>query len=325
MRTRIAIIIVLLCMAASPLMAQEAAKNLLTQQDVIQVIKKNKKDPDTVIKTLHDQGVEFDLDRDIEKKMRKAGATDQILQAIWAAGPTVRNFKGAVLTSATGTPLEANYEEAMGFQTLQKEMDPDRKISMVSEFEREFPHSQLLSYVYTQAASAYEAKGDFANAALAGQKSLKLDPDNIFSLLVVATALSEPSMSGPNSDNAAKNLLEAEADARRALELADKMPAREGEAEEQLNARKSGLASDAHAALGAAAMLKDNLGEAVSQFKQAISMAAQPKASLYFRLGEIYANTGHKQDAIDAFTKAAEIGRGTVIETYANQSIKELQ
>ena len=182
-----AVLIVLFFVATLTLQAQDTGKTLLNEKDVIQLIKKNKKDPDTVIKTLHDQGVEFDLDRDIEKKMRKAGATDPILQAIWAAGPTVRNFKGAVLTSATGKPLEANYEEAMGFQTLQKEMDPDRKISMVSEFEREFPNSQLLSYVYTQAASAYEAKGDFANAVVAGQKSLKLDPDNIFSLLIAKT------------------------------------------------------------------------------------------------------------------------------------------
>ncbi len=46
---------------------------------------------------------------------------------------------------------------------------------------------------------------------------------------------------------------------------------------------------------------------------------------MYFRLGEIYANAGKKTEAVDALTKAAQIGKGTIIEAYAKQSLKDLE
>jgi len=55
---------------------------------VAALIKQNKKNPDLILKTLDERKVHFDLNRDIEKKMRKAGPTDDVLQAIWKAGPS---------------------------------------------------------------------------------------------------------------------------------------------------------------------------------------------------------------------------------------------
>lgn len=310
--------------AAATLPCQDAAQDLLSQDEVYQLIKKEKGHPDVVEKALHDQGVDFDLDRDIEKQMRKAGATDEILQAIWAAGPTVRNFKGATLMSATGAPLTSTYKEAMGYKTLEQTSDPDAKIRMATEFAQIFPKSELLSYVFTQAAAAFEQKGDFPNAVKTAQKSLELDHDNTYSLLIAATALSEPSMVRAAGDSV-NVLREAQNDAQRVLDLLPKLPARPDEAPVQLETRKAGVESSAHAALGSVAMQQDNDAGAVAEFQKAISLSSAPKASLYFRLGEVYASAGKKQEAIDAFSKAAELGKGTVVETYANQNIKQLR
>lgn len=321
---RLACLTVLLILAAGILTAQEAGQNLLNQDEVYHLIKKEKKHPDVIENSLHAQGVDFDINPQIEQRMRKAGATDEILRAIWAAGPTVRNFKGAVLTSATGTPLTSSYKEAMGYVTLEKVQDPATKIRMAEEFVRTFPKSDLLSYVYTQEATAYQQEGNFPKAVEFGRKSLQLDPDNTYSLLVTATTLSEPSMARSAEDRT-KTLLEAKGDAQRALDLLPKVPARENETAEQLAERKAGIASDGHAALGSVAMLQDDFNQAIEEFNQAISLSKSPKPSLYFRLGEVYTRAGKKPEAIQAFSKAAELGKGTVIETYANQSIKELQ
>jgi len=318
------LVIVAFAFIAAALPAQQTEKLLLTQDEVLRLVKKNKNNPATIIRTLQEQGVDFDLDPKIEKRMRKAGADDEILNAIWSAGPTVRNFKGAVTTSATGKPLQSTYKEAMGFETLQNEQDPDTKIRMVQEFERQFPKSDLLSYVYTQAASAYEEKADYPNAVQYCRNSLELDPENTYSLLLMATALSEPGMNRGPAAQTEKNLSEAKVDAERVLELLPKLPARKDETPDQLEARKASIASDAHAALGSIAMLQGNLDVAINEFQQAIKLSSSPKATLYFRLGEIYSNAGKKQEAIDSFTKAAEIGKGTVIETYARQSIQQL-
>ena len=305
--------------------AQEAGRHLLNQDEVIRLIKQDKQHPDVLVKTLRDQGVNFDLNPDIEKKMRKAGADDLILQAVWTAGPTVRNFKGAVLMSATGASLTSTYKEAMGYKTVEQTSDPDTKIRMAMEFAQTFPNSELLSYVFTQAAAAFQQKGDFPNAVKTGRKSLVLDADNTYSLLVVATSLSEPSMVRNSPDSGTKELEEAQTDAQRALDLLPKLPARPAETPEQFAARKAGIESSVHAALGSVAMQQDKYNQAIEEFKKAISFSQPPKASLYFRLGEIYSNVGEKQQAIEAFSKAAELGKGTVIETYATRSLKELQ
>ncbi|HEY6290630.1 MAG TPA: tetratricopeptide repeat protein [Terriglobia bacterium] len=324
MRQRLVSLTVFLTLAVGILPCQETGHSLLNQDDVYRLIKQQKEHPDLLEKTLHDQGVDFDLNQDIEKRMRKAGANDETLQAIWAAGPTVRNFKGAVVTSATGVPLTSTYKEAMGYETLEKTSDPDTKIRMAMEFAQTFPNSALLSYVFTQAAAAFQQKGDFLNAVKTGRKSLELDPDNTYSLLIVATSLSEPSVVRNAGDEAAKALQETQTDAQRALDLLPKLPIRSGETPEQLEARKAGIESDAYAALGSAAMQQDKYDEAIQEFQKAISFSQPPKASLYFRLGEVYSNAGNKQEAMAAFSKAVELGKGTVIETYANQSLKEL-
>jgi tetratricopeptide (TPR) repeat protein len=312
-------------LSAGILPAQETGRHLLNQDEVYRLIEQEKQQPDLLEKTLREQGVDFDLNPNIEKRMEKAGATDEILQAIWAAGPTVRNFKGAVLMSATGAPLTSSYKEAMGYKTLEQAPDPDTKIRMAMEFAQTFPTSELLSYVFTQAAAAFQKKGDYANAVKTGQKSLALDANNTYSLLIVATALSEPSMVRDSADNGAKALEEAQTDAQRALEFLPKLPIRPNETPEQFAARKAGLESGAHAALGSVAMQQDKYDQAVEEFKKAIALSQPPKPSLYFRLGEIYSSTGNKREAIEAFSKAAELGKGTVIETYAKQSLKELQ
>jgi len=311
-------------LAVAILPGQEAGQHLLSQDEVYRLVKQEKAHPDVLEKTLHDQGVDFDLNGDIEKKMRKAGATDEILQAIWQAGPTIRNFKGAALTSATGAPLTSTYKEAMGYKTLEQTSDPDTKIRMAMEFAQTFPQSELLSYVFTQAATAFQQKGDYPNAVKTGEKSLELDPDNVYSLLIVATTLSEPSMVSKAADRA-EVLQEAQTDAQRALDLLPKLATRPNETPDQFEARKAGIESTAHSALGSVAMQQDKSDEAIEEFKKAISFAQPPKASLYFRLGEVYSSAGKKQEAIAAFSKAAELGRGTVIETYANQSMKELR
>lgn len=325
MRQRLVRLAVLLILAAGILPGQEPGQHLLNQDEVYRLIKQNKEHPDVLEKTLHDQGVDFDLDHDIDKKMRKAGATDEILQAIWAVGPASRNFKGAVNASATGVPLTATYKEAMGYKTLEQTPDADTKIRMAMEFAQTFPTSELLSYVYTQAAAAFQQKGDFTNAVKTGRRSLELDANNTYSLLIVASSLSEPSMVRDAGDKAAKVFEEAQADAQKVLDLLPKLPTRPNETPEQFEARKAGIESGAHTALGSVAMQEDKSGEAIQEFQKAISLSQPPKASLYFRLGEVYSSAGKKQEAIEAFSKAAELGKGTVIEKYANESIKGLQ
>ena len=300
-------------------------KQPLTQGEVINLLKKNKQDPDAVYKSLNERGVDFDLDPKIEKKMRNAGADDDMLQAIWKAGPTGRSEKTATLTSSTGVPLHAKYEEAMSYKTMENESDPDKRLRMVEEFEQRFPTSELMSTVYAQAAKSYREKGDLNKVVEYGEKSLGLDANNLYSLLMVAIALPQPRMQESNPELSAQRLSRAEEYANRALKLIDGVPARPNETGEQLKKRKDALASDAHTALAMVYMDRDESAKAIEEFKTAISLSQTPNPQLYFRLGEVYADSGKTNEALEAFTKASELGRGTVLQQYADQRIAELK
>jgi len=322
---RLGFLIVFLAVTSWPMQVRAQQQTPLTQDEVAALIKQNKKNPDLILKTLDERKVDFDLNRDIEKKMRKAGATDDVLQAIWRAGPSGRNAKSASLVSATGGQLQATYQEAMGYQTLQAELDPDKKLRMVEEFEKQFPNSQLLSYVYTQGASACQQKNDRNCMLDFGEKSLKLDPDNTYSLILVAITLPQPQMQRVDPALAAQRLAEANEDAQRALALMDKLAKRPNETDEQFQKRKAALQSEAHGALGMVHLQRDEPDKAIEEFKTAVSLEAEPDPQIYYRLGEVYANEGKKTEALEAFTKASELGQGTPIKDFADKEIEKLK
>lgn len=76
MRHRLVCLTLLLALGVSSLPAQKAGSHLLTQDEVYNLVKQEKREPDRLEKTIHEQGVDFDLNPDIERRMRKAGATD---------------------------------------------------------------------------------------------------------------------------------------------------------------------------------------------------------------------------------------------------------
>ena len=316
---------VLMIAGVLPLVAADQQPPL-TRVEVRDLIKKNKSNPALIIQTVTDRLVDFDLNREIEKKLRNVGATDEMLQAIWKAGPTCRNAKSSLLTSATGKQLEATYEEAMAYQALQNELDPDKCLQLVADFEKRFPTSQLLSHAYTQGANAAQEKGDFKEVIDLGEKSLKLDPENVLSLVLVALALPQPKVLDDLSPTeTAQRLAEAEGYAQRALLLTDKVPKKAEETDEQFQKRKAGLVSDTHSALGMVWLQRDESDKAIAEFQTAIAAAPKPNPLLYFRLGEIYANNGQKSEAIEAFQKASQFGVNTVLKQYADKRIEELK
>ena len=194
----------------------------LTLDGVIQLIKKSKSDSQSVASAIATRSVDFELDEKAEKKLRKAGADDELLADIWKVTPGGKANVRALLTSPTGTDVQASAGEAMALQEIQNEGAPDRRLRMVDAFEKKFPNSPLLSYVYTEAAKAQQQNGAFDEAIQYCRKSLKLDPDNTFSLIVMALVLPQPKLKG-SANEVAGRLSEAAADANRALTLLEKL------------------------------------------------------------------------------------------------------
>ena len=51
----------------------------------------------------------------------------------------------------------------------------------------------------------------------------------------------------------------------------------------------------------------------------------RPYPGDYFYMGEAYKLDGKLDDAIEAYTKAGQVGQGTMIKTYADQQIEKMK
>lgn len=324
MKTRLILLILFVVPFFSALAAQTTASQL-SQEEVLKLVKQHKKDPSRVAVILRESGVTFDLDRTIEKKLRKAGVDDELLQEVWKAGPTSRAAQKAMLVSPAGVQLQASQEETEALYAIQNDLDPDRQLKIVDDFEKRFPNSQLLSYVYTQAAKAWQKKDDLDKVVVYGEKSLKLDADNLFSLIVLANTLPQPRLIQKSGAEREKRLIAAETYAERALVLIDRLVKRESETDAQFEERKNSLAADTHAARGMTQLQRDNLAKAVEEFQKAVSITARPTPQNYFRLGEAYEGVSKNSEAMAAYRKASELGQGTAIQKYADQRVQDLE
>ena len=97
------------------------------------------------MKDLGQRGVVFEMDPDIEKRLRKAKATDQIIKAVTQAGPKER--AAAAKAAAWRRARRCSHpQESADFKAMQTELDPDKAIALAEAYAQKYPKSQVLSY-----------------------------------------------------------------------------------------------------------------------------------------------------------------------------------
>jgi len=342
MKRVLGVLIVLILATACSLAAQLIQPGVpLTEKEVTDLLK-SKQSPAEKMALLQQRGVGFELNPETEKKLRKVKADDQFIQAVRSAGPSAR----AVRVSSPGAQPTTPEEERL-WGSIRNELDPDRTLQMAEDFAAKYPNSDKLTFVYTSA--AYAARQKAANAADAtqrnneiqrvvdyGEKSLKLRPDNILSLLITSRMLAQAQLNKPRDLAKEKNLAQAESYAKQAIELIDKLPKQPNQTDEQYQAMKAELAWEPHSALGTVHLERAGMGlqqgvldpeelaKAEQEYQAAVSIAPSPAPQDYFRLGEVRAMLNKYDTAIEAFTKAGDLGQNTMIKTLADQKIEEL-
>jgi tetratricopeptide (TPR) repeat protein len=305
--------------------AQKTSPPPLTLDEVTRLAKQSKGDSQAAVKVVTERGLDFELDEKIRKKLQKAGADDDLMAAIWQATPKGKASMRALLTSPAGVELQASGAEAIALRDIQDESAADHKLRLVEAFEKKFPNSLLLSYVYTEAARAEQQNGSFPEAVEYCRKSLKLDPDNTFSLIIMALVLPQPKVLKGTPAEVQAQLSEAVTDANRALALLEKLQKWPDETDQQFVARKGALTADSHFALGMEEMQQDQFDKAVTDYQAAISSTSKPTFQYYYRLAEAYASERRVSDAIAALQKASDLARGTPMQKIADDFTAELQ
>ncbi|TAM84713.1 MAG: hypothetical protein EPN47_00955 [Acidobacteria bacterium] len=311
--------------AAAPVQAP------LNEDELIKLIKHNKKDLKKVADEVQARGVDFEFTPDIEKKLTKAGATDDLATYMKQFTPAMRAARKSKVGNAAVGP-----DEAEAYNKLKSSTDPETIIKSSDDFTAKYPKSPLLTYVYALEASAYQQKNDALNVVKYGEKSLDLDPNNLISLLMVSGVLPQPQMLNNISDAEKEKRLGTAADyAKKALQEIDQLPKHSKESDETYQKRKDQIASGAYASIGMVHLERSRmalegldqaeLAKAEESYKAAISKSDTPNPSDYYRLGEVYRGESKFDDAITAFSKAGQLAPGTVIEQLASQQVQELK
>lgn len=235
-------------------------------------------------------------------------------------------------TSAQAAP-QPSPEETQDYQALQKEVDPDKQIQMVKDFAQKYPASQRLSDAYFVGATAAEQKNDVVNALDFGRKSLKLQSGNLRSLILVAGLLPLPQALPPTATQRQQQLTESENDAARALQLLSSIQPQPSVPATQFNQTKAVIEAQLHSALGMAHLEESTMAVSQPPPPELATLEKQDpndedddvSAALEScRQGERYQKQYRLDDAINAFTQAAQAGQGTDIQAYANTVVQQL-
>jgi tetratricopeptide (TPR) repeat protein len=245
---------------------------------------------------------------------------------------------GAAAGQAAGAPAapQVTPEQLKDFQAIQNELDPDKQMQLVETFAKTYPNTtpRILSDVYFFGAAAAQNKGDVAKVVDYGEKSLKLDGDNLRALLILASVLPQPQAAKALGGDPDKYLTEAEGDANKALQVEGALTKQTNQTDDQFQQMKDAITSAAHSALGMVHLVRatealagidaGELAKAEQEYKTAVSVPS-PDPEAYYRLGEAYRMDNKIDEAIDAFSKASQLGQGGPLQSYADQQVEALK
>src|SRR4029079_19583612 len=94
------------------------------------------------------------------------------------------------LISFANAQVVAGSPEDKAFQKIDSENNPDSKINLLLEFEKQFPQSKSLREAFLQLVELYQQKNNSPKVIEYSEKVLKVDPNNIPALLKATYAYS---------------------------------------------------------------------------------------------------------------------------------------
>jgi tetratricopeptide (TPR) repeat protein len=192
---------------------------------------------------------------------------------------------------------------------------------MVETFAQRYPNSELLGIAYQYQMLAFRELDDYDGVIESGEKALKLQPDNLNTLLNLANVLPNRVLTGALDD---RRLAQAEEYARRVFEGIKRMKLPRSVSPQRWDELRLEMEASAHETLGQVAAKRGNLQEAISEFEKAVQLNPTPQGNQFYRLGVAYMLTRRYEPASEALNRAAELGPEE-IRKMANAAIQKLR
>jgi tetratricopeptide (TPR) repeat protein len=224
-----------------------------------------------------------------------------------------------VLVDPGKTAQAKSEEEFDKYLEIVTAQDAPQVIDKANAFVSQFPKSELVGAAYQYEVQAYQRLNNFDGLLTAGRQALLTNPNEVNSLLTLASAMASRAAGRPDREEL---LSQAEANARHALEEIEIQRISRKVSLQEWMVQKHQMQADAHGALGTVALQRGNTQTAVREFKTAIEIAPTPQGIQFLRLGLALALTPAKNEARENFRRAAELGPDPIRASAAEESKK---
>jgi tetratricopeptide (TPR) repeat protein len=195
------------------------------------------------------------------------------------------------------------------------------RVRAVETFAQHHPDSELLGIAYQYQMLAYRGLNDYDGVVQSGERALKLHPDNLNTLVVLANAL--PNRVAPETVDDPR-LAQAEQYARRVFEGISRMKLPRSVSPQRWQELRLEMEASAHEALGYVATKQGNLRVAILEFESAVQQNPSPQGSQFYRLGVAYMMAQKNDSARQALNRAVELGPDEV-RKMANLAMQKLK
>jgi len=203
-------------------------------------------------------------------------------------------------------PQARSRQELNAVLDIVQTTDPQKTLSLCTEFQKQFPTSEFVGHVYRMEMHAYGGLNDTQKVIAAGEKTLEVNSHDVDALLTVANAI--PNGVGSLTTESLGLLDKAESYARRALQEIDGLKATRGVTLDKWRKLTGRMRSSAQEALGFAAFKRGNYAASVAELEKAIRFDPEAGGALFFRLGVAYLYDGKLLEAQVALERSSTLG-----------------
>jgi tetratricopeptide (TPR) repeat protein len=208
----------------------------------------------------------------------------------------------AVAPALLAQPKPKSQPEIDALQAMFNAQTADARIAAAENVLTKFADTEFKAVALYFEAVAYEQKHDYEHSVVFGERTLEADPKYYQAMLLLAGTIAQHTKEF-DLDREEK-LAQVEKYAKNALELVKDAPKpNPGITDDQWAGAKKDMASEAHNALGMAALVRKKYDVAESEFKIAIDGADKPDPATMVRLGKAFSDDGKYDDAIAQFDK----------------------
>ena len=194
-------------------------------------------------------------------------------------------------------------KESDALQAVMAAKSPDDQVKAIENVLTNFADTEYKVMLLQVAMQIESQKGDYAQTTFYSERLLEADPKNAFAFLTLAGETARHTREFDLDKE--EKLTKVDKWAKAGIEAAKAMAKpRPDLSDEQFEAVKKDLQSQAYVAMGMAASLRKKNDDTIANYKQALAVSATPDSTIWVRLGQAYMDSGKFDDAAAAFDKA---------------------